>query len=192
MKKILKIFLIVLISFITIDTLQAIIFDNSPLIKIDNERGIFVNHYLCNNEKVTTWKWAKFACYEEVKEEKYSKIIDNIRIELSILKDWHYEQINSEDSKFTLKLYKDSKDKYATLNFYNNPFVVCATGRTSKEITLNNGIKAFIGYYDESIWSDISFYELNPNIAFINNNLLDDQNEFLEMVKTLNIGNYKL
>ena len=89
-------------------------------------------------------------------------------------------------------LYKDSKDKYATLNFYNNPFVVCATGRTSKEITLNNGIKAFIGYYDESIWSDISFYELNPNIAFINNNLLDDQNEFLEMVKTLNIENYKL
>ena len=76
MKKSLKIILIVLgvlVGIVVLDTLQAKIFDNSPLLKIrDNldggtiyyiDKGIFVNHYNCNNnEKVTTWKDAKFAC----------------------------------------------------------------------------------------------------------------------------------
>ncbi len=204
MKKSLKITLIVLgvlIGIIFLDTLQAKIFNNSPLLKMrDNldgvnldyvDKGLFVNYYHCNNsEKVTTWKNTKFACSvkEESNEEKYFKTIDNITIELSILKNWHYEEMTLEDSKFALKLYKNSQDKYATLNFYNNSFTVCGTGRTTEEITLNNGILATIGYYGEPIWSDISFYELNPNIAFINNGLeKEDTEEFLEIVKTLNI-----
>ncbi len=204
MKKSLKITLIVLgvlIGIIFLDTLQAKIFNNSPLLKIrDNldgvsldyvDKGLFVNYYHCNNsEKVTTWKSTKFACSvkEESNEEKYFKTIDNITLELSILKNWHYEEMTLEDSKFALKLYKDSQDKYATLNFYNNSFTVCGTGRTTEEITLNNGILATIGYYGEPIWSDISFYELNPNIAFINNSLeKEDTEEFLEIVKTFNI-----
>ena len=204
MKKSLKITLIVLgvlIGIVALDTLQAKIFNNSPLLKIrDNldggsldyvDKGLFVNYYHCNNsEKVTTWKKIKFACSakEESNEEKYFKIIDNTTIELSILKNWHYEEMTLEDSKFALKLYKNSQDKYATLNFYNNSFTVCGTGRTTEEITLNNGILATIGYYGEPIWSDISFYELNPNIAFINNGLeKEDTEEFLEIVKTLNI-----
>ena len=204
MKKSLKITLIVLgilIGIVALDTLQAKIFNNSPLLKIrDNldggsldyvDKGLFVNYYHCNNsEKVTTWKKTKFACSvkEESNEEKYIKKIDNTTIELSILKNWHYEEMTLEDSKFALKLYKNSQDKYATLNFYNNSFTVCGTGRTTEEITLNNGILATIGYYGEPIWSDISFYELNPNIAFINNGLeKEDTEEFLEIVKTLNI-----
>ena len=76
MKKGLKITLIVLgvlVGIVALDTLQAKIFDNSPLLKIrDNldggnidyiDKGIFVNHYHCNNnEKVTTWKKTKFSC----------------------------------------------------------------------------------------------------------------------------------
>ena len=76
MKKKIKIILIVLgilISVIALDTLQAKFFNNSPLLKIrDNldrdtidyiDKGIFVNHYRCNNnEKVTTWKKTKFTC----------------------------------------------------------------------------------------------------------------------------------
>ena len=79
MKKSLKITLIVLgvlLGIILIDTIQAKIFDNSPLLKIrDNldggstdyiDKGLFVNHYHCNNnEKVTTWKGEKFACSEK-------------------------------------------------------------------------------------------------------------------------------
>ena len=205
MKKCLKITLIVLsvlVGIIAFDTLQAKIFDSSPLLKIrDNldggsidyiDKGIFVNHYHCNNnEKATTWKKTNFDCSikEDSNEEKYSKTIDNTTIELSIFKNWHYEEITFEDSKFALKLYKNSQDKYVTLNFYNNPFTVCGTGRTTQEITLNNGIIATIGYYDKQ-WSDISFYELNPNIAFINNGLEEEYTEeFLEIVKTLNIEN---
>ena len=76
MKKGLKITLIVLgvlVGIVVLDTLQAKVFDNSPLLKIrDNldggtldyiDKGIFVNHYHCNNnEDVTTWKRTKFAC----------------------------------------------------------------------------------------------------------------------------------
>ena len=79
MKKSLKITLIVLgvlVGIVALDTLQAKIFDNSPILKIrDNldggsidyiDKGIFVNHYHCNNnEKVTTWKGTKFACSME-------------------------------------------------------------------------------------------------------------------------------
>ena len=79
MKKGLKITLIVLgilAGIIVFDTIQAKVFDNSPLLKtrdyFDGEsvyyidKGIFVNHYHCNsNEKVTTWKKTKFACSEK-------------------------------------------------------------------------------------------------------------------------------
>ena len=100
MKKSLKITLIVLgvlASVIMLDTLQAKVFDNSPLLKIrDNldggalnyiDKGIFVDHYHCNNnEKVTTWKGTKFACsmLEENKETQennehsfYGKIVES-------------------------------------------------------------------------------------------------------------------
>ena len=84
MKKSLKITLIVigvLVGIIAIDTLQAKIFDNSPLLKIrDNldggtidyiDKGIFVNHYHCNNnENVTTWKGTKFTCSEKESDPK--------------------------------------------------------------------------------------------------------------------------
>ena len=76
MKKGLKITLIVLgvlVGIVALDTLQAKIFDNSPILKIrDNldggstnyiDKGIFVNHYHCNNnENVTIWIGTKFAC----------------------------------------------------------------------------------------------------------------------------------
>ena len=76
MKKGLKITLIVLgvlVGIVALDTLQAKIFDNSPLLKIREnldggstdyiDKGIFVNHYHCNNnENVTIWIGTKFAC----------------------------------------------------------------------------------------------------------------------------------
>ena len=89
MKKRIKITVIVLgvlVSVIALDTLQAKVFDNSPLLKIrDNldggtldyiDKGIFVNHYHCNNnEKVTTWKKTKFACsMKELNNDEENKI----------------------------------------------------------------------------------------------------------------------
>ncbi len=79
MKKGLKIILIILVIFIgiiAIDTLQAKLFNNSPIIKLREiyhggetyyiDKGIFVNHYRCNNnDKVTNWKGTKFDCLDE-------------------------------------------------------------------------------------------------------------------------------
>ncbi len=84
MKKGLKTTLIVLgvlIGIIALDTLQAKIFDNSPLLKIrDNldggstdymDKGLFVNHYKCNQEEITTFKNTKYACSFSVKPKKF-------------------------------------------------------------------------------------------------------------------------
>lgn len=126
-------------------------------------------------------------------ENNYSKTIDNITIELNIPNDWHYEELprNEENDfyKFALKLYKSDSNKNTILYYYHNPFGVCGTGRTDKKMYLNNGVEAGIGYYDNSeVWSDISFYSLNTNIALLNYGLVDNEaQEVLEFVKTINI-----
>lgn len=126
-------------------------------------------------------------------ENNYSKTIDNITIELNIPNDWHYEELprNEENDfyKFALKLYKSDSNKNAILYYYHNQFGVCGTGRTDKKMYLNNGAEAGIGYYDNSkVWSDISFYPLNTNIAFLNGGLEGNEaQEVLDFVRTIRI-----
>lgn len=151
-----------------------------------------------NNRPVVFSTWGyDYAPPANVEEYNYSKTIDNITIELNIPSDWHYEELprNEENDfyKFALKLYKSDNSKNVILYYYHNQFGVCGTGRTNKKIILNNGIEANIGYYDNSeVWSDISFYQLNPNIAFINCELEESEaQEVLEFVKTLIISTTK-
>lgn len=123
--------------------------------------------------------------------QKYSKTIDNIKIELSIPNDWKYEETKPEkDSKhkFELKLYKSSKNDYATLVISNDLLGVCGTGLTTKRIKLNNGQEAGAGYYDNSeIWSHIG---LKEKIFILNYGLKNmEANEVLDFVKTINIIN---
>ena len=124
---------------------------------------------------------------------KYYKEIDNIKLELNIPNSWDYEEtIQNEENdfyKYALKLYKNNENQYAMLYFYNNPFGVCGTGRTSKNIILNNGKEATVGYYDENEnWADISFYDTNKNIAVMNYGLIDeDADEAIQFIKTINI-----
>lgn len=126
-------------------------------------------------------------------QKNYYKEIDNIKLELNIPSEWSYEEFpqNEENDfyKYALKLYKNNENKYAMLYFYNNPFGVCGTGRTAKNIILNNGKEAVIGYYDENKnWSDISFYNINKNIAVMNYGLIDeDADEVIQFIKTINI-----
>ena len=125
--------------------------------------------------------------------EKYSKTIENLKIELTIPNEWNYEEMakNEENDfyKYALKLYKNNSEQYAVLYLYNDQFGVCGTARTEEDITLNNGKEATIGYYDGSkIWSDISFYNTNKSIAVINYNLTDSEAaEVIELIKTINI-----
>ena len=123
----------------------------------------------------------------------YNKEIDNIKLELNIPNEWNYEEISQNEEnnfyKYALKLYKNNENQYAMLYFYNDPFGVCGTGRTSKNIILNNGKEATVGYYDENEnWADISFYDTNKNIAVMNYGLIDeDADEAIQFIKTINI-----
>ena len=123
----------------------------------------------------------------------YYKEIDNIKLELNIPNNWNYEEIpqNEENDfyKYALKLYKNNENQYAMLYFYNDPFGVCGTGRTSKNIILNNGKEATVGFYGENKnWADISFYDTNKNIAVMNYGLIDeDADEAIQFIKTINI-----
>ncbi len=136
MKKGLKIILIalgVLIGIIVLDTLQAKIFNNSPILKIREnldggstdyiDKGLFVNHYHCNNnENVTTWKGTKFAC--PVKEsnisDEESNIFDN--------------ENNIEELDFYVTK-KDNKDITKFRDYY--------TYNDRKKIYLANNIEEF-------------------------------------------------
>ena len=76
MKKGLKIILIVLgvlVGIIVLDTLQALAFNNSPILHIRDyinrcdendyiDKGILINHYNCNNEIKTLFKSTKYDC----------------------------------------------------------------------------------------------------------------------------------
>lgn len=156
-------------------------YDNGLIIKIFGKE---MYNNVSNNTK---------EIYYKETEKNYSKIIDNINIELSIPNDWNYEEIpqNEENNsyKFALKLYKNEESKNAVLYFYNNPFGVCGTGRTDEKIHLNNGTEAVVGYYDNNEnWSDVSFYKLNHNIALINYGLEGaEAKEVLDFIKTINI-----
>ncbi len=164
-----------------------------------------------NGEKVVFSTWgAKYAPSElnilnenDIKSntsnnenyQKYSKTIGNTKIELNIPNEWQYEEVAKDEEndsyKYALKLYKNNENQYAMLYFYNNTFGVCGTGRTAKNITLNNGEEATIGYYDgNKNWSDISFYKMRQYIAVMNYGLIDtDADEAIELIKTINITN---
>lgn len=62
-----------LLSLILLDTLQAKIFDNTPILKMREyytggdlyyiDKGVIVDHYYCsNNKRKTIFKWGKYNC----------------------------------------------------------------------------------------------------------------------------------
>lgn len=130
---------------------------------------------------------------ETINHEKYSKVIDNTKLELDIPSEWYFEEMPKNEEhdfyRYALKLYKNDESQYAMLYFYNNQFGVCGTGRTSEKMTLNNGKEACVGYYDgDKNWSDISFYDMNKYIAVMNYGLIDDDaDEVIDFIKTISI-----
>ena len=186
-KKICKIIIIILI-------ILAIILGIMYLIDLDRMK---------NGRPVvfSTWgsKYAPFLVEIENNDndyQKYTKTIDNVKLELNIPNEWNYKEIarNEENDfyKYALKLYKNNENQFVTLYIDNTPFSVCGTGITTKSIILNNGQKANIGYFDENIrwWYYISFHK-NPNIVVLNDSDLtnEDAEEVIEIIKTINITN---
>lgn len=126
-----------------------------------------------------------------VQGEKYEKVLDGVSISFTKLDGWKYEELPAtEEYKFALKFYKSSKDKYATLYFYNTMSAVCGTDRRVDTLNLNNGNKLNVGYSTvDNIWRDI-FFSLNSKDIVIINHTLDkvEAENFLEMVKTFEVS----
>ena len=78
---------VILIVIVLVDTIQAKVFDNNPLIKIRYNRdggnvdyvdkGVFVYTYVfTNKEKVTVFRWEKYAPPEDLVENKENEVTD--------------------------------------------------------------------------------------------------------------------
>lgn len=157
--------------------------------------GIFImyltdNQCMENGQKVIFSTWGK-KCSPVVDDGKdYSKNVDNMEIKWHIPSSWNYEEVETNNNiLFSLKLYKENKENYALLNVYEDSYGVCGTGRTEDTFTLNNNQEAIIGYYyNNPIWSDISFKDYASRVAIINYSLKEnDAKEILEFIKTLEI-----
>ena len=125
-----------------------------------------------------------------VQGEKYKKVVDGVSISFTKLDGWKYEELPAtEEYKFALKFYKSSKDKYATLYFYNTMSAACGTDCRVDTLNLNNGNKLNVGYsVVDNIWRDIVFSLNSKDIVIINHTLDKVEAEnFLEMVKTFDV-----
>lgn len=137
-------------------------------------------------------KYDDIVIDEIVKSEEYRKQIENTIIKLDLPKEWRFEEIDNpenQNAKFELKLYKDSKEKWASVYYYNELFGVCGTGLICKKLELNSGFDASVGYYDgNNSWDFVAFGKLNANIAILNRGLDEiEANELLGIIKTLQI-----
>uniref|UniRef100_UPI004028568B hypothetical protein n=1 Tax=Candidatus Ventrenecus sp. TaxID=3085654 RepID=UPI004028568B len=154
--------------------------------------------YLVNNQcmekgqKVIFGTWGKkCSSVVDIKDDgkDYSKNVDNMEIKWHIPSSWNYEEVeNTNNILFSLKLYKENNEDYALLNVYEDSYSVCGTGRTEDTFTLNNNQEVIIGYYNNTIWSDISFKDYAPKVAIINYSLKENEaKEILEFIKTIEI-----
>lgn len=154
--------------------------------------------YLVNNQcmekgqKVIFGTWGKkCSSVVDIKDDgkDYSKNVDNMEIKWHIPSSWNYEEVETNSNiLFSLKLYKENNEDYALLNVYEDSYSVCGTGRTEDTFILNNNQEAIIGYYNNTIWSDISFKDYAPKVAIINYSLNENEaKEILEFIKTIEI-----
>ena len=176
-KKNLKILVIIVLSLVVLLIIAAVKFN--VLKKIGFKKFNQSNLNVVNTNNVNPGQG-----------EKYEKVVDSVSISFTKLDGWKYEELPAtEEYKFALKFYKSSKDKYATLYFYNTMSAVCGTDRRVDTLNLNNGNKLNVGYSTaDNIWRDIFFSLSSKDIVIINHTLDKVEAEnFLEMVKTFDV-----
>lgn len=176
-KKNLKILVIIVLSLVVLLIIAAVKFN--VLKKIGFKKFNQSNLNVVNTNNINP-----------VQGEKYEKVLDGVSISFTKLDGWKYEELPAtEEYKFALKFYKSSKDKYATLYFYNTMSAVCGTDRRVDTLNLNNGNKLNVGYSTaDNIWRDIFFSLSSKDIVIINHTLDKAEAEnFLEMVKTFDV-----
>lgn len=180
-KKNLKILVIIVLSLVVLLIIAAVKFN--VLKKIGFKKFNQSNLNVVNTNNINP-----------VQGEKYEKVLDGVSISFIKLDGWKYEELPAtEEYKFALKFYKSSKDKYATLYFYNTMSAACGTDRRVDTLNLNNGNKLNVGYSTaDNIWRDILFSLNSKDIVIINHTLDKVEAEnFLEMVKTFDVVKQK-
>lgn len=110
---------------------------------------------------------------------------------ITLLDGWKYE-VSGEvigEYKYAIKFYKSDENKKVTLYSYANFFGVCGTGLEMKELELEDGNTANVGFYDDNEkWSFITFDISEEEIVAHNEGLtLEESNEALSMFKTLKL-----
>lgn len=123
------------------------------------------------------------------------EINDHI-LSFSLPVDWNYETLEREENGYDggIKIYNSDTNKYARILLYGeNPMGVCGTDLTEKEMQLNNGQTATVGYYGTNNWEFI-YINLKQtegyDIWVMNQSLNDaDTTKVFGITKTINLRN---
>lgn len=110
---------------------------------------------------------------------------------ITLLAGWKYEVSgeSSDEYHYAIKFYKSDENKKMMLYSYANLFGVCGTGLETKELILEDGNTANVGFYDgNEAWSFITFNISEDEIVAQNEGLtVEESNEALQMFKTLKL-----
>ncbi len=112
---------------------------------------------------------------------------ENEDLFINLLPGWTFESLNEEPERYeyVIAFCSPSGEKKMSLRAYKDMFGVCGTGLEIKEITLDIGNTASVGYYDGSDrWAFINF---GDNVVMHSESYLtpEDANEALSMIKTM-------
>lgn len=112
---------------------------------------------------------------------------ENEDLLINLLDGWTYESLNEEPERYeyVIAFYSPSGENKMSLCAYKDMFGVCGTGLEIKDITLDIGNTASVGYYDGSErWSFINF---GDNVVMHSESYLkpEDVKETLSMIKTM-------
>lgn len=145
MKKIIKIILII-IGIILIDSIQALLFNNNPIIGIDNKgmkkEGIFVDTYYCNQfDKHTVIKGFSYSC--SYNGSNY-KLIDKTKHKINFTCAEALESFY-EDYKY-IYYWECLKNKYMIIKYNNGYEETIKEGLKNNHININDLNKFDIDY----------------------------------------------
>ena len=147
MKKSLKIVLItigILVGLVLLDTIQALVFNNNPIIGTEmwckKKSGIIVDTYHCNGKNITKFKDSscntESVCVIDLESlENIHEIIDNRLVEYEQVNGKKYSNVAStgvdrEKNKLIIELIDNSKEqqKWFRENIYDSEYIVFKKG----------------------------------------------------------------
>ncbi|MBQ6860832.1 MAG: hypothetical protein IJO08_04225 [Clostridia bacterium] len=112
---------------------------------------------------------------------------ENEDLLINLLAGWTYKSVNEEPERYeyVIAFYSPNGENKMSLRAYKDMFGVCGTELEIKDITLDIGNTASVGYYDGSErWTFVNF---GDNVVMHSESYLtpEEANEALSMIKTM-------